>query len=471
MKGVTLLFLVTLTAFLSDVTDAATCPLAASLGCFCQNGVVDCTNKNLDAVPPFSSAGWDQFTIVRLSKNNITSVPSNAFLHINVTTIELDYNNINHIATDAFAGISNYLTTLDLEGNKLIAASEAFKHLPHLTSLNILHNPVRSVPDPVLYALGSTLLDFSFGDDGLDIWPTTLNHLQTLKSLRFEGLGMKNIPFAAFHGFELTLRKLTLRRTGISAVPRAIKELLYLEELYFEDNINVHDSGIIESAFQTARPGGGSPIQTLSLKNNSLSTFPTALKELPELTTFIMDDNRLWYINDAMVSYVRGYMFNVSLRGCSLDRVPQAILRIKHLQNLDLSKNNINSIYSNDFTFNDGSLHHEHLKFLNLASNPLAYIASTSFERLAALTEVNITSTALKAIPCALGNVPSLSKVYVHNTPVECTCDLKWIQATEASHVTFEGECETITQNIQDYITKRIPLCPNDISSRTRCRP
>ncbi|XP_021372157.1 leucine-rich repeat protein soc-2 homolog [Mizuhopecten yessoensis] len=459
MKGVTLFLLMAL-AF-CHVTDGA-CPLqAAGLGCFCQNGVVDCSNKHLSTIPAFIATGWNQFSILRLSHNNITMIPSNAFTNINVTTIELDYNNINNIAKDAFSGVSSYLTSLNLEGNNLAEASDAFINLPHITSLNILHNPVRSVPDPVLYAMGATLLDFSFGDDGLNVWPTTLNHLQTLGSLRFEGLAMNNIPFDAFHGFELTLKKLTIRRTGVFSVPLAVKELLYLEEFYFEDNIQVADSGLIESAFRTSQGNGASPIKTLSLKNNSLTTFPTALRQFPNLENFFMDKNRLWYINDAMVSYVRGFMYNVSLRSCSLDRIPQAILRIRNLRYLDLSDNNINSIYSNDFTFSDGNQTHEHLEVLNLAKNPLAYIASTAFTNLVKLRELNITSTELQAIPQAVGRVPSLRKVYVHDTPVECTCDLKWIPSSNARNVTFEGECDTITQSIEKYISDRVPTCPN----------
>ncbi|XP_069104156.1 leucine-rich repeat-containing G-protein coupled receptor 4-like [Argopecten irradians] len=462
MTGFTLVCVVIL-ALCHCVLTNDPCPIQGRLGCFCQNGVVDCSNKNLNNIPNFQNTGWAQFTILRLSFNNLQNVPSNAFSNTNVTTIELDHNQISSIATDAFSGISAYLTTLNLESNNLSTASEAFKHLPHLTTLNILHNPVRSVPDPVLYALGTTLLDFSFGDDGLTYWPSTINHLQALKSLHFEGVSMNNIPFDAFHGFELTLRKLTIRRTGVFGVPLAVKELLYLEEFYFDDNINVGDAGILESAFRTNHGSniGNSPIKTLSLKNNTLTTFPSALQVFPQLENLYMDRNRLWYINDAMVSYVRGYLYNVSLRSCSLDRIPQAILRIIYLRNLDLSENNINSIYSNDFTFRYQNLTHEHLVFLNLANNPLAYIAKDSFVNLVKLTELNITSTQLTAIPKALDLVPSLTHVYVHNTPVECTCDLKWIQSSTAVNVIFDGECDTITQSIGEYITKRVPSCPS----------
>ncbi|XP_033760602.1 leucine-rich repeat-containing protein 4C-like [Pecten maximus] len=461
MRSVAFVCLVTLAVLNCDVTEAA-CPIQGSLGCFCQNHVVDCSDKNINTVPTFTNTGWDNFNILRLSHNNIRNIPNRAFININVTRIELDYNNINSIDADAFAGISTYLTSLNLEGNNLSSASGAFKFLPHLTSLNILHNPVRLVPDDVLYTLGSTLLDFSFGDDGLQFWPPTLNHLQALRSLLFEGKSMSNIPFDAFHGFELTLRKLTLRRTNVASIPLAVKELLYLEEFYFEDNINVGDDGIIESAFRTSRGDGGSPIKTLSLKNNGLSTFPAALQQFPNLTSFFMDGNHLWYINDAMVSYVRGYMYTISLKSCNLDRIPQAILRIRYLRNLDLSDNNINSIYSNDLTFGDNGEIHEHLVSLNLANNPLAYIANNSFRALVALRELNINSTALTAIPKALGGVSSLQKVYVHDTTIECTCDLKWIQTSTANHVNFEGECDTITQNIQEYIQNRIPSCPSE---------
>lgn len=451
------LLIVALTLWCCDITEAVTwCPAK----CFCQNSIIDCGSRGFTGIPAITPSGSETFTVLRLSNNTIHTIPDGAFQNLHVSRIELDYNQITSISENAFSGVDQDLTSLDMEGNNLNALPNAFIHLTHLTSLNILHNPVRLFTDTVMFTLGTSLTDFTFGDDRSTSWPKQLNHLQALSKLHFEGTAMTTIPFNAFTGFELTLHTLTIRRTGIFTVPIAVKELLYLDEFIFNDNINVGDSGIIDSAFQTALNDNLSPIRTLSLQNNSLTTFPTALQFFTNLENFYMDRNHLWYVTDNMVDNVVGHMYNVSLSSCNLDRIPQAILRIRYLRNLDLSYNNINSIYGNDLA--TSSSPHEHLATLNLSHNPIAYIAKTSFLYLVLLGEVDLSSTALTEVPKAVGDAPYLTYVHMENTRVECTCELKWITRLGHHAPRIYGDCETITKDINTYIHDRLTNgCPN----------
>ncbi|KAK8768657.1 hypothetical protein V5799_014877 [Amblyomma americanum] len=106
-----------------------TCPFP----CTCLDGVVDCREKGLTALPPQIP---ESTTELRLEQNQITEIPSQAFSHLKwIRRIDLSTNLISKVAPDAFSGLKS-LTSLVLYGNRI-------SDLPHgifhgLTSLQLL---------------------------------------------------------------------------------------------------------------------------------------------------------------------------------------------------------------------------------------------------------------------------------------------------------------------------------------------
>lgn len=165
-----------------------------------------------------------------------------------------------------------------------------------------------------------------------------------------------------------------------------------------------------------------------------------------------MDRNSLWFVHENSIYNVNSHLKTVSLAQCKLDRIPQSLMRILFLEKLDLSKNNINSIYSNDLFDNT------HIHEIDLANNPLKYISSGALLTVPNLKVLDLSNTKLNYVPKAILNLHSNLTVNLKHCLVECTCDLTWLRNMTAD-ITIIGECDTISESIQNYWKFRVPKC------------
>ncbi|GFR95085.1 SLIT homolog 1 protein [Elysia marginata] len=135
--------------------------------CHCSDGVVDCRQKRLTAVPdriPQSAVE------IRMEENRITKIHARAFADLNnLKRIDLGNNRITYIAPDAFSGLYN-LNSLMLYGNKIsdlppgvfsglrslqilmlnankinCVRVDAFKDLSNLSLLSLYNNEIQSL--------------------------------------------------------------------------------------------------------------------------------------------------------------------------------------------------------------------------------------------------------------------------------------------------------------------------------------
>jgi Leucine-rich repeat (LRR) protein len=75
-----------------------------------------------------------------------------------------------------------------------------------------------------------------------------------------------------------------------------------------------------------------------------------------------MNRNKLWYVADNAVNLLKqSQLTKMGLSGCNLDRIPQALLQLQGLTNLDVSANNIQSIERFDMS------NHTKISLLNVS--------------------------------------------------------------------------------------------------------
>lgn len=434
-------------------------------GCKTIGNVVDCSNLGLANVPDFTSGipNTGHIVEVNMKNNNIRAIHAHAFKGITSTckTINLERNRIDSIDSNAFDAVYSSLTTLKLRNNKLTFMPAEIGKLTNILSLDIKENDVRQqtldhTSDDVFRQIGDTLQNFYFGGRNYGVWPNVaLSHFQKLKLLDYEGGYLDFIPYGGFHGFEHTLKKLFISKTRMRQLPIGISTLQELTELHFDDNIQVGDFGILAQAFATTTHTT-SPLLVLSLQNDGLSRFPAVLRNLVNLKELYMNRNKLWYVADNAVNLLKqSQLTKMGLSGCNLDRIPQALLQLQLLTKLDVSENNIQSIERFDMS------NHTKISFLNVSSNPLAYISTEALKDLPALHELDFSRTRMTQIPMAILNTHALTKLNLKNCNIECTCDLTWItQQLNGTSIIFEGTCETIEKPISAYIKVRVPTCP-----------
>ena len=431
---------------------------------------MDCSgpDRALTVIPTFFKVTPPVIQELRLQDNLIDVIPDEAFKNLSgLSKLHLQFNNISVVGPRAFDGLDSTLEELNLGSNELRVLPIAIAQLDVLQWLDVTHNKINetSFDERVLYAIGNTLTRFEFGSESVRDWPVTLRHLQALEYLNVTGGAFFTLPPDAFHGFEGTLTTLSIQHTELIAVPLALSRLRYLDRLYFDHNHQIGDSGILIPSF------GGSNLLShltfISLVDDNLRVFPSLLRFLTNVETLILDSNRLAFVSDASVDVAVGTKIStLSLRNCSLSRVPGALSKLKNITSLDLSQNNIHSFENSDF---DGMGFLEHLI---ITYNPLEYIANETFKDLVNLRELDLEHTEIKTMPEAIRFLKTLETLKVPIDRLECTCNIVWLKHfMEAcnTHLKIAGTCETIKYNVDEYLKTFIPLCPNYRGTSATC--
>ncbi|KAL3848490.1 hypothetical protein ACJMK2_019343 [Sinanodonta woodiana] len=409
-------------------------------------------------VPNSTPVTWP-YKIIDLRNNRISKIEQINFQNVNVSEILLQGNIINTIEDGSFFNLRNDLRRLNLNNNSLTFLPSELGRLNQLEYLDLRGNPISSsgFSEPIMRQMGDYMETFYFGDEQLDHWPTSIRHFQQLRKLELNGGKMVELPISAFDGFEWTLQELSIRNTKLISVPIALQYVHSVEVFHFDDNIVVGDAGILAPAFA----GMVNTTRILSLENDGLTDFPDILLTLRELQNLSLARNRLEFVSDASVQKIASTKLTIlKLENCDLDRIPGALSQLTSLRDLDLSYNRIYTIERNDL------LQLNQLVHLILNNNDVGYISNSSFQGLTALRKLELTNTKLTFVPEAIRNIPGLEELDLTNTTptIECTCEgMIWLaehlyrmNRIHGWNVTIFGECETIADNILDYVWNRV---------------
>ena len=430
--------------------------------CECEGNIINCDDKNLTTVPACSDSEVNGRTTMLLSQNNLGRFELGN-IHSKIINVIARDSHITHIGVDASKNAD--IKKLDVRGNMLKEISE-LGHLRNLVDLDVSLNPI---PDSafsasVMRSLGSTLRTIHIGNEHMNQFPRGISeHLQFLTTLDVNGASplFAYLPPNAFRSFNSRLENLTIRNTHLQAMPLALKDLSALNELHFDGN-PIGDYGVLPESLQ-----GLNRLTKLSLNRDQLTQFPQIVDKLPNLDSLSLDGNRLLYIREAAVDMVNNSRIRtLSLANCSLDRIPGAIAfssgnYLNNLVHLNLDHNNIQSIDRND-------LHDlKNLESITLVGNSLQYISEHAFWNMSKLSDINLEGTQMREIPSAIENIVDapIVNINMNGTKVECTCslvDFQKIYVARSDQVLhIAGECDTIHQTIHDYLTNRVPNCPD----------
>jgi hypothetical protein len=254
------------------------------------------------------------------------------------------------------------------------------------------------------------------------------------------------------------LDRLYLDYNKLETVPDGFfDKLTNLKTLVLDGNVNLE---LTDKTFGK----GMKNLETLSLDNCNIKELPDGIFDgLPKL-------NKL------------------SLIGNPLEKIPDAINKIKNLKFLDLSKTSITEMTDNSLN-NDHSIQHlimKNLEYLTMIDNcafcglkELKVIDFSDCKRLFSindnafgsksnqeppnLEEVHFDNCNLTTLHEDLANWEDLKKISIGGNPLNCDCDLKWL--LENSHLqTFNGETPTCAQpeSLKDEPLNKVndKVCP-----------
>ncbi|XP_045199480.2 slit homolog 1 protein-like [Mercenaria mercenaria] len=433
--------------------------------CSCSDEIIDCSARGLTELPIFNVDTF--YKELRLDHNAIENITDDAFKNLHqLNRLFLQNNNISRVERAAFRGVEKPINRIDLSNNFLEEFPVAIGDLEAITWVDVTNNPINEnhFDEHTMYQIGDTITRFEFGSSHVESWPHTIRHLQALEFLNVSGGSFYTLPPEAFHGFEGTLTTLSIQHTKLIALPLALARLRFLDRLYFDHNHDIGDSGVLIPSF------GNSDLlnklRFISLVDDHLTVFPSLLQFLRNVEELVLDSNSLAFVSDTSVQVAVGTKITeLSLRNCSLSRVPGALSKLTNLTKLNLAENQIHSFENSDFD-NMGKLMN-----LTITRNPLGYIANETFKDLVNLRYLDLKESNINTMPEAIRFLRNLQELKLPSDKIECTCNIVWLkQFMEHCNtgLRIDGSCETISYPVDVYLRDFIPRCPNYVNG-TAC--
>ncbi|XP_008314176.1 leucine-rich repeats and immunoglobulin-like domains protein 3 [Cynoglossus semilaevis] len=305
-----------------------------------------------------------------LSYNNMVDIKASSFPALPLKNLFLNNNRISALESGCFTNLSSSLQVLRLNRNRLSTIPPKIFQLPNLQHLDLSRNRVRRV-------------------EGL-----TFQGLHALRSLKMQRNGLSRLMDGAFWGLS-NMEVLQLDFNNLTEVSKVwLYGLLTLQQLHLSHN-----------AISRIRPEAWEFCQKLSqlnLSSNHLSRLEeSSFEDLSLLDELHVGNNRVSFIADG------------AFRGLS------------NLQMLDLQNNEI-SWTIEDMNGPFSAL--EHLKKLFLQGNQIRSVTKKSFSGLDALQHLDLSNNAIMSIQAnAFSQMKNLQELRLNTSSLLCDCQLKWL--------------------------------------------
>ena len=138
-----------------------------------------------------------------------------------------------------------------------------------------------------------------------------------------------------------------------------------------------------------------------------------------------------------------------------LTHIPFAFNKLKNLTTLMLFANQIRTVEDHDL------IDLVKLDSLQLAGNPIEYIAPHAFSNNKKLQYIDLRQTKLQMVPEAVRYVPRLTTLDLHENTIDCSCRMSYLKGWNFTAVkTFTGNCQLQqTLTIKQYLLTQLPNC------------
>ena len=249
---------------------------------------------------------------------------------------------------------------------------------------------------------------------------------------------INNIELHAFSGIENAVTNLDLRYNNLTHLPQALEELSSLITLSLLDNPLVSlDSTIIASI--------GSTLYALSISAGNFSRFPTQLNGLTKLSSLTINNIQFPLLQSTVFHSFEKSLTTLEMSYANFKSIPATVCRLKSLISFtsnyspNLSKYNASifdecthrmtnvtylTLQSNQLTvFPKLATVFPNLQTLDLRSNLLHLIESTSLMGLSALTTLYISNNQFNGIPSAINRARSLHTLYINDNQIDTVED------------------------------------------------
>ena len=325
---------------------------------------------------------------------------------VDLSSLELDADDLTALRGELRqAGI----TSMNLRGNPLAAASDVLGDLIAITSLDLRGNGLRVLPDWVGNLTALKRLDLSANK--LTVLPDWVGNLTVLKSLDLSANKLTVLP--SWIGDLTALTYLSLGRNGLTVLPDRIGDLTALTYLSLGGNKltalpdRIGDLTALTSLDLSGnkltvlpdRIGDLTALKRLDLRGNKLTVLPDWIGDLSALTSLNLNSSRLSALPDRIGDLTS--LTSLSLVGVGLTVLPERIGDLTALISLNLNGNRLSALPDRigDLTA---------LTSLSLVGAGLTVLPERIGD-LSALTSLDLRGNKLTALPGRIGDLIALT--------------------------------------------------------------
>ncbi len=258
--------------------------------------------------------------------------------------------------------------------------------LDHIQTVNLIEIPESEIPS-FLFDLPH-LKELTFLRCELTHLSNKIKNLKHLEILSLDTNEIKSIP--ACIGELSSLKSLSISGANIEKIPETFGQLKRLESFYLSDcprlNLDTDSSfytilsrwnclkilSISNIPFNVSQNGevfkNLRNLSELSLNECNLGFIPEELLSLNYLEDLDLGNNQQIKFPSPMLKEACPNVKNIHLENCGLEEIPPLIFSLKSLETLDIRQNNIDTIPHN-------IAHLENLEMIHLEQNPIKRIS------------------------------------------------------------------------------------------------
>ncbi|CAK6435440.1 unnamed protein product [Pipistrellus nathusii] len=415
--------------------DRAPCPAA----CTCAGDSLDCGGRGLAALPgdlpawtrslnlsynklsEIDPAGFEDLPNLQevyLNNNELTVIPSLGAASPHVVSLFLQHNQIRSVEGSQLMAY-RALEVLDLSWNDLTEVHSAcFLQGPPLKELNLASNRIGTLESGAFDGLSRSLLTLRLSKNRITQLPVKAFKLPRLTQLDLNRNRIRLIEGLTFQGLD-SLEVLKLQRNNISRLTDgAFWGLSRMHTLHLEHNSLVEvNSGSLY---------GLTALHQLHLGNNSISRINrdgwSFCQKLHELT---LSFNNLTRLDEGSLADLSSLSI-LRLSHNSISHIAEGAFKgLRNLRVLDLGHNEISGTIedtSGAFTGLDS------LSKLSLSGNKIKSVAKRAFSGLDSLEHLNLGENAIRSVQFdAFAKMKNLKELRISSESFLCDCQLRWL--------------------------------------------
>ena len=316
--------------------------LPESLGRLTQLETLNLSRNHLTSLPE-SLGQLGQLRALHLSDNQLTTLGESLGRLANLQTLNLDGNQLTSLPESL--GQLTVLQNLHLSYNQLTALPESLGQLTHLQTLNLSYNQLTSLPESLgqLTRLQTLTVECS----KLKSLPESVGQLVQLKELNLHDSELLSLPVSLANLTRLE----TLVLNGSSLVLESESNSLgRMKQLR-----NLDISGINSWSLPTYL-SHLVQLRSLSVSNNQLTAIPEWIGDLAQLTVLYATDNKIERLPDSIGNLTKLTTLNLGGshgsfhwiwgedegHGNKLTSLPSRIVELSELSELNLDDNPLN---------------------------------------------------------------------------------------------------------------------------------